>query len=140
MNTPRGYPVLLLAMLASPAFTADGVDTSDWVCEYCPFEEGTSGDYDVGLTGVSDDSAYFGNATGYDEEGVYLNVDGDGSYASESQRVRWHVEDLGLDSRLISVEGGSPGTFDYHVDWQELPYRQFFIVRVLRHRVCPIRV
>ena len=108
------------------AQSAPDVDTTDWVCEFCPFEEGSAGDYNVGATSVSDASAYFGNATGYDEEGLYLNVDGDGGYSSDTQRVRWYVEDLGLDSRVIEIEGGQPGRYDYRADWSELPYRQFF--------------
>jgi MtrB/PioB family decaheme-associated outer membrane protein len=107
------------------AFAAD-VDTSNWVCEYCPFEEGLNGDYDTGISTVSDESAFLGNATGYDEEGSYANIDGTGGYSSEDQRVRWRIEDLGLDSRVVNVEGGKPGVYDYNVDWSELPYRQFF--------------
>jgi MtrB/PioB family decaheme-associated outer membrane protein len=126
MANPRRYLALMVAALAAPALAAGEVDTSDWVCEYCPFEEGVSGDYDVGATSVSDDSAYLGNATGYAEDGAYLNVDGEGGYTGAAQRVRWRVEDLGLDSRVVNVEGGEPGRYDYSLDWTELPYRQFF--------------
>ena len=93
-------------MLAvSPAAFAQDVDTSNWKCEFCPFEDGYRGDYDVGATGVSDDSAYFGNATGYDESGAYANVYGDGSYKTDKQQVEWFIEDLGLDSRVITLDG-----------------------------------
>lgn len=122
----RSYLALCVSLLSSPALAADNVDTSDWICEFCPFEDGASGDYDVGATTVSDDSAYFGNATGYDEEGVYANLDGQGGYASEQHRVRWNIEDLGLSSRVVNVDGGKPGRFDYNFDWSELPYRQFY--------------
>lgn len=108
-----------------PAANAQAVDTSDWACEYCPFEQGHQGDYEVGATSVSDASAYFGNATGYDEDGVYANVDGQGSYAGDTQRMRWVLEDLGLDSRVAELEGGRPGKFDYNLGWRELPRRQF---------------
>jgi MtrB/PioB family decaheme-associated outer membrane protein len=104
---------------------AQAVDTSDWACEYCPFETGHQGDYAVGATNASDDSAYFGNATGYDEEGTYANVDGEGSYAGDTQRMRWRLEDLALDSRVAELEGGRPGKFDYNLAWRELPRRQF---------------
>jgi len=119
---------LLLALgtiALAPAVNAQAVDTSDWACEYCPFEKGLQGDYAVGATNVSDDSAYFGNATGYDEEGTYANVDGQGSHASDKHRMRWTLEDLALDSRVAELEGGRPGKFDYNLAWRQLPRRQF---------------
>ena len=62
------FAVTAIGSLAlAPAAFAQTVDTSDWACEYCPFQEGHEGDYEVGATSVSDDSAYFGNATGYYE-------------------------------------------------------------------------
>jgi MtrB/PioB family decaheme-associated outer membrane protein len=79
----------------------------------------------LGATSVDEDSAYFGDATGYDEDGVYANVDGNGSYASDGFRLRWAAEDLGLDSRAVGLEGGRPGTFDFNLGYRELPRRQF---------------
>ena len=115
------------AIALAPAVNAQTVDTSDWACEYCPFQEGHRGDYEVGATSVSDDSAYFGNGSGYDEEGVYGNLDGQGSYASDKHRMRWTLEDLGsLDSSAAKLEGSRPGKFDYNLGWQQIPRRQFF--------------
>ena len=53
------------ATLTSAAH-GQAVDTSEWACEYCPFEEGYRADFEVGAMNVSDDSAYFGDATGLD--------------------------------------------------------------------------
>ncbi|MEJ2139147.1 MAG: MtrB/PioB family decaheme-associated outer membrane protein [Gammaproteobacteria bacterium] len=120
---------LLAALLCAvyvPVFAAAPVDTSKWTCEYCPFEDGYRGDYDVGVTGVSDDSAYFGDASGYDESGAYINIDGDGSYKSESQQISWTLEDLGLDSRFAEIEGGNQGAYDYRIAYREIPRRRFF--------------
>ena len=125
MNNKSKLFLALGTIALGPAANAQAVDTSDWACEYCPFEQGHQGDYEVGATSVSDDSAYFGNATGYDEEGVYANVDGQGSYASDKHRARWTFEDLALDSRVAELEGGRPGKFDYNLAWRELPRRQF---------------
>jgi MtrB/PioB family decaheme-associated outer membrane protein len=100
-------------------------DTSKWDCEMCPFPKGHVGDYDAGATYVSDDAARFGNATGYDEEGEYLLAEGDGRFDSDAQRLRWELDDLGLDSRSITVEGGNPGTYDYWLGYSELPYRRY---------------
>ena len=121
-------------MLAvSPAAFAQDVDTSNWKCEFCPFEDGYRGDYDVGATGVSDDSAYFGNATGYDESGAYANVDGDGSYKSDKQQVEWFIEDLGLDSRVVTLDGGKQGRYGYSFGWSELPYRRFITTSTIHN-------
>ncbi|MDX1508558.1 MAG: MtrB/PioB family outer membrane beta-barrel protein, partial [Woeseiaceae bacterium] len=122
--TSRIALFLTTAALAAAA-GAQTVDTSEWLCEFCPFEDGHSADYAVGASNVSDDSAWLGNATGYDEQGTYANLDGDGIYSSESYRLSWYAEDLGLDSRVLEIEGGKPGSYGYYLDWRELPYRQF---------------
>ncbi len=116
---------LLAAAVLAPAASSQAADTSEWLCEYCPFESGYTADYSVGVTSVSEDSAYIGNATGYDEEGVYANLDGQGRYANDSYRWRWRLEDLGLDSRAAEVRGGRPGKFDVRIAYRELPRRRF---------------
>jgi MtrB/PioB family decaheme-associated outer membrane protein len=112
------------AVLATAAH-AQTVDTSEWVCEFCPFEDGHRADYELGATSVDENSAYFGDATGYDEDGVYANVDGNGTYASGNYQLRWSAEDLGLDSRVVELEGGRPGSYDFNFSYRELPRRQF---------------
>lgn len=125
----RRFPKSLLAVATFPFVSgawAQEVDTSEWVCEYCPFEEGHDGDYSVGASSVSDDSAYFGNYTGYDEKGGYANLDGDGAYSGDGYRMRWHLEDLALDSRVAELEGGRQGTWDYELGFRQIPYRRYF--------------
>jgi len=116
---------LLPVALALTSAAQAQVDTSGWACDFCPFDEGHRAEYKIGATSVDEDSAYIGDATGYDEEGVYANVDGDGSYASGSYRLRWNLEDLGLDSRVVEIDGGRPGSFDFNLGYRELPRRQF---------------
>jgi MtrB/PioB family decaheme-associated outer membrane protein len=117
----RAMALLLLA----PAGAWADVDTSDWLCEFCPFEEGYTADMDVGATYVSDDAARFGNGTGYDEKGGYVNLDGAGRYAKDGKQMRWAAEDLGLKSRVLSIEAGSQGHYMYGLEYRELPYRRF---------------
>jgi MtrB/PioB family decaheme-associated outer membrane protein len=127
MNNTHSKLLLALGTIAfAPALQAQEVDTSEWACEYCPFQQGHEGEYEVGATSVSDDSAYFGNATGYDEEGVYADLDGEGSYAGDAYRMRWTLEDLALDSRVAELEGSHQGTFDYNIGFRQIPYRRFF--------------
>lgn len=128
------YRTALIA-IGSSAFAsvagAQNVDTSEWVCEFCPFESGNRADVEIGASSVSDDSAFFGNVTGLDEEGVYANVDGEGSYVSEKHRLQWTAEDLALDSRFAEVRGSDPGTYDYNVSWREIPRRRFITTETI---------
>ncbi len=114
------FVTAIAALFESSALTAE-VDTSAWICEFCPFESGHRADYELGASYVSEDSAYIGDASGYAEEGAYLNVDGQGSYYDDSYQMQWTVEDLGLDSRIAEISGGRQGTYDYHLSYRQLP-------------------
>ncbi len=119
-------------VLLTPAIALAQVDTSDWKCESCPFEQGYRADIDAGATYVGEDGAIrFGNATGYDDKGGFVNVDGQGRYVSEDYHLDWMVEDLGLDSRVFEMDGGKQGTFGFHVGYRELPYRRFDTTRTV---------
>ncbi len=112
------------ALSVTPTLSAE-VDTSRWACEFCPFESGHRADYEAGATSVSDDSAYFGDASGYDEKGAYLNVDGTGSHRNDGYQMLWFIEDLGLDSRYAEISGGQQGTYDYHLAYRQIPRHIF---------------
>ncbi len=128
----HGMLVLLgCALAAGSAAAQPVVDTSEWKCEFCPFEDGTRSEVTAGLTSVSDDTAFLGDASGLDEEGVYLALDATGSYAAEDYRLRWSAEDLGVDARAAEVEGGSPGRYDYRIAYRELPRRAFITTRTV---------
>lgn len=117
--------VALTLLCLSGSASGAAPDTSAWECESCPFQTGYSGDYTVGITTVTDDAAHFGSGNGYDESGLYGNLDGEGSNIGESYRMLWSIEDLGLDSRYVALEGGSPGRYGYEFTWRDLPYRLF---------------
>jgi MtrB/PioB family decaheme-associated outer membrane protein len=116
-------PLLALTVVGGPALAAP--DTSSWECKRCPFEEGYSADTEAGATNVSDDAFRYGNYTGYDEKGTYLNLDGQGRYADDGYQLSWMVEDLGLDSRVVGIEGGRQGTFGFGLEYRELPERVY---------------
>ncbi len=116
-------PVLALTVVGAPVLAAP--DTSSWECKRCPFEEGYSADTEAGATNVSDDAFRYGNYTGYDEKGTYLNLDGEGRYANDGYQLSWMVEDLGLDSRVVGIEGGRQGTFGFSLGYRELPERVY---------------
>jgi MtrB/PioB family decaheme-associated outer membrane protein len=113
-----------LALLA-PAVSQAQVDTSDWACESCPFDQGYRAEFDAGATNVSDDAAHFGNYTGYDEEGTHADVSGHGRYANEGYRMDWYAEDLGLDARVLELSAGKQGVFDFRLGYRDIPFRRF---------------
>ena len=119
----RGLGVM--AVTLAPATFAQQPDTSSWVCEYCPFADAYRAEYEAGTSYVTEDAAHFGDANGYNEQGAYLNLDGTGSYASGNYQAQWVAEDLGLDSRYLSVTGGSQGTYGYRLAYRELPRHRF---------------
>ena len=119
----RILTLLIGAYFAQPA--AAQVDTSNWKCELCPFASGYEATYEAGAEYVSDSSLRFGNATGLDEAGGVLALDGEGRYASDDFQLRWLAEDLALDARELRLEAGRQGSYGIYVGLDELPYRQF---------------
>jgi MtrB/PioB family decaheme-associated outer membrane protein len=118
------FAIVSLTPIAAVAQSAPP-DTSDWSCQFCPFASGYEANIAVGGSYVSDDAAKFGDASGYNEEGGYVNVDGEGNYAGENYQLSWYAEDLGLDSRVFEIEGGRQGSFGFNLAYRELPHRVF---------------
>jgi MtrB/PioB family decaheme-associated outer membrane protein len=116
---------VISTVLLTPAAALAQVDTSEWNCEYCPFEMGYQGEYEVGAGYVSDDAARFGNGTGLDEKGAEIHLAGQGRYLNDGTEVSWYAEDLGIDSRVLEVAAGKPGKFGVELGYRELPYRLF---------------
>lgn len=125
MNVSCLFARALVPSLLAMAAAAQEPDTSSWVCEYCPFEEGHRAEYEAGVSYASDNAAHFGDARGYEEQGAYPELNGYGSYATDGQQVRWLAEDLGLDSRHLLVSGGDQGRYEYSIDYRQLPHHLF---------------
>lgn len=116
--------IAVLSILSAPQALAQ-VDTSDWQCQYCPFPVGYEAEVEIGASSVSDDALRFGNASGYDESGVYADLGGEGHYAKDGYQLNWFAEDLGLSSRVFGIDGGHQGKFGFYLGYDELPYRRF---------------
>jgi hypothetical protein len=112
-------------LLLTPAAAMAQVDTSDWNCEYCPFDEGYRAEYEAGGSYVNEDAARFGNGTGLDEKGAYIDLNGEGRYLKDGTEVTWYAEDLGFDSRVFEFGAGKAGKFGIDLGYRELPYRLF---------------
>lgn len=114
-----------LTIICLPVTVLAQVDTSDWKCELCPFENSYSAELNAGALNVSDSAARFGNATGLDDEGLEADLGGTGRYAQDSFQLSWSAKNLGLDSREFSIDAGQQGLYGLYLDYDELPYRLF---------------
>lgn len=117
--------IVSLTPMVAVAQSAPPPDTSGWNCQFCPFPSGYEANIAAGGSYVSDDATRFGDASGYDEKGGYVNVDGEGRYTGENYQLSWYAEDLGLDSRVLEIEGGRQGSFGFNLAYRELPERVF---------------
>jgi MtrB/PioB family decaheme-associated outer membrane protein len=126
--------LLLLLTLSAPAAVAtaadnataggaDSVDTSQWKCKYCAFEEGSSGTVEAGLGYVSKDSFKFGEYTGLNQQGGFFVGNASVRFRGEDAAY-WNIDasDLGLDSRSLNAEGGRQGTYKVYFKYKELPH------------------
>jgi len=130
MNENRILKIMVASLLgagtvASPVLAQELPDFEQWSCRFCPFpEQGVEGNVDAEALHVSDDSARFGDYTGLDEEGAYLNAGADMLYrAGEGYAVGFEARNLGLDSRELALRAGRQGSWIVDLSWDELPRR-----------------
>ena len=114
------------AVTAADSSTSSGqgsVDTSQWECKFCTFEQGLSGTLDVGLGDVSKDSYKFGEYTGLNEQGGFLIGNAAARFRGKDADY-WNVSasNLGLDSRSLSAESGRQGKYKVFLKYDELPH------------------
>jgi MtrB/PioB family decaheme-associated outer membrane protein len=118
-------PLFLLAALgvlssAGPAVAQ--VDTSQWKCEKCPVQKGTTGQVQAGAIYVSDDSTTFGNYTGLDSKGGYLDLGGKVSHRGpDGYWAEGTASDLGLDIRSLEAQAGREGLYHMRLGYAEIP-------------------
>ncbi len=87
-----------LAAATAGADNAAGVDTSDWKCESCPFQQEYEAEVDAGALYVDEDSAKFGEYNGLNEKGAYADVGARGGIRSVSGNLYdYSLEVLGED-------------------------------------------
>jgi MtrB/PioB family decaheme-associated outer membrane protein len=116
-----------LVLLAPLLMAATPVDTSKWLCEFCPFEEGeVSADVEAGSIYVDDSAAKFGEYDGLNEDGSYLALGGSARQRRENG-LTWSAEaaDLGLDSRSATVSAAREGDWQVDVGYVASPHYVF---------------
>jgi len=111
-----------LGALSAAAGASAQVDTSQWKCTACPYPKGTTGSVDAGVGYVSDSSKKFGDYTGLDEKGAFLELGGNVSHRGENGYFAdlW-AADLGLDSRRLYGQAGREGLYSLNVGYAEIP-------------------
>jgi|CXWL01.1.fsa_nt_gi MtrB/PioB family decaheme-associated outer membrane protein len=120
-------PLLLLATCTALSVAAGNataaVDTSQWKCETCPFEEpGTHGTVDIGIGSISDKSARFGDYTGLNRKGAAMVAGGglryrgaDGWYGSAT------AASLTPDAIALAADAGLEGRLALRLGYNEVP-------------------
>jgi len=112
-----------VAMAEDPSLAKQTVDISGWKCGYCEFEEGFSGEVELGAGNVSDDSYKFGEYNGMNEEGAFAVANATARYRNENaDYVDLNARNVGLDSRSLRIEAGRQGLYDVFLSYQELPH------------------
>lgn len=124
MNSYSSVLVLAaLGALAGPAAAAPAVDTSQWKCEGCPADKGTSGTLEAGVGNTSAASARYGDYSGLDRKGTHLVAGGNLRWRSgEGGWGDLAATDLGLDTRTLSAQGGLEGLFKLQLGYAETPH------------------
>jgi len=115
-------------VLAAPLLTgASPVDTSQWRCEFCPFEDGeVVAEVEAGSVYVDDSAAKFGEYDGLNEEGGYLALGGSARQRRENGLTwRADLQDLGLSSRSAALSGGREGAWQVDLGYVAAPHNVF---------------
>lgn len=116
--------VAVSAGAQEPATTAPAPDTSAWTCRFCTFENGASGWVEPRLGYLSDDSFHYGNYTGLEDKGLFLDLGGAWRYRNAETADAWDlaVERAGLDSRALVLRGGRQGAYRVSLAYDNLPH------------------
>jgi MtrB/PioB family decaheme-associated outer membrane protein len=111
-----------LGVLGAAAGASAQVDTSQWKCTSCPYPKGTTGSVDAGVGYVTDTSKKFGDYTGLDEKGAFLELGGNLSRRGDDGFFAdlWGA-DLGLDSRRLAGQAGQEGRYSVNLGYAEIP-------------------
>ena len=116
------HQLAALGVLGAATAASAQVDTSQWKCSSCPYPKGTTGSVDAGVGYVTDSSEKFGDYTGLDKKGAFLNLGGtvsrrgdDGYWAD-----LWGA-DLGLDNRRLYGRAGREGLYSLDIGYAEIP-------------------
>ncbi len=108
----------LIGVAAAQPPDAAQVDTSHWLCRYCPFPSGLKGDLYAGPGYVSSSSAKFGEYNDLNQDGLYLDAGGHLTwYGKDARRWDLSLRNLGLETRSLEISGGRQGKYQVHLGY-----------------------
>lgn len=114
----------LLFLLTPASVFAQAPDTSDWACELCPFNQGVEPIVEAGIGVLSDTAFRYGNGTGLDSKGAYLQLGGQGGWSFDGTSILFRTSGLGLDNRAAALELNR-GPFTISLEAHRVPYRLY---------------
>ena len=125
-STTALVPFILLNAY-SPDVSSQDADPAIYKCRQCVKYTGWMGEIDFGFSYVNNDSLKFGDYRGLEEEGTYLELDGEMYYRSlDGNFADIYAENLAHESRILDVRAGNRGFYEVRFGWQERPkYRGF---------------
>ena len=132
---PLRYALLVAALvqalptMANAAKHDKDAEEEAPVCEDCPDYSGWTKWLEVGVGATSNDDYHFGRYTGLQDNGAFVNANGEIRYRAKSNGgyMNAKVTDLGLDSRDVMVEAGRQGKYGLAVEYDQIPnYRRQF--------------
>jgi len=126
MAAALSVPAAVAAADAPAAGNVPAPDTSQWTCSQCPFFQGYGGDVEAGVQYADGANAYFGRYTGIDHTGPYADMNATGQWRdSGGNFTDYDLDDLGLDSRAGSIEGGNEGRYELRLSYDGQPNRLY---------------
>lgn len=110
------------ALAAEPA---EAPDTSNWACKLCVVPYGWYGTLDFGLIYVDDPTPKFADYRGLDRDGITPDLGGRGGWRTSSGHYfEFFGEKLPYDARKLALEGGLQGSYDFRLNYQDIPRYQ----------------
>jgi len=132
ISNRNAYPTLKTKASALAIFMpllagAADVDTSEWRCEFCPFENGElARSVEAGALYVDESAAKFGEYDGLDKTGGYLVLNGNvGKRMEDGNFWRIDAQDLGLASRAAALSRGREGAWQFDLGYVASPHNVF---------------
>lgn len=110
----------IIALASAPGNTSSSVDTTRWLCHYCPApQRGFNGQLwsALGSGGVVSPLTPLPWVDLGNQLQLWLTADYERTYADEF-RLRFNAVQLGLDSSLLELYADQPGEYDVQLNYQ----------------------
>ncbi|WP_206483681.1 MtrB/PioB family decaheme-associated outer membrane protein [Thalassotalea sp. G2M2-11] len=97
----------------------------NWHCEYCPNAQELTGYVSLNFSLLSDDAYTFSTNTGIEKDKPVF-VSAQLMYQNDQgQYGQFYLDKLGLDSLALTGKAGLYGSYQFTVDYQQIPQRKY---------------